>query len=111
MFMEIVAGGSLLASVLSGNRARKQQRRELMEQQIAEGDAARRQAADLEAQAQAANNARVLAAEREALSDQAEIEAKRQARMASVETGVEIASVGAAERQRRRRAFQEGNEV
>lgn len=96
---------------MGGSRARKQQQKELLNQQIAEQDAARRQQADYEGQVQAANNARALAAEREVLSDQAEAEAVRQARMASVETDVSIATVSATERNRRRRAFQEGNDV
>lgn len=80
-----------------------------MSQQIAEDDAARRQTADNEAAAIAANNARTLAAEREVLSDQASAEAVRQARLASVETNVDIATVSGTERARRRRAFQEGS--
>lgn len=96
---------------MGGSRARKQQQRELLNQQIAEQDAARRQQADYAGQVEAANNARALAAEREVLSDQAESEAMRQARLASVETNVDIATVNPTERARRRRAFQEGNAV
>jgi hypothetical protein len=106
-----VAGASLVTSIVGGSRARKQQQKALMGQQIAEQDAARRQAADFAGQVEAANAARLLAAEREVLSDQAESEAIRQARLASVETDVTIATVDATERNRRRRAFQEGNAV
>ncbi len=94
---------------MGGSRARKQQRKELMDQQLAEGDAARRQRADDEATIVAARDAQRVAAEREVLSDQAEAEAIRQARLASVETDVDIATVSGSERERRRKAFQEGS--
>lgn len=111
MFAAIAVGAQLGLSIIGGSRARKEQRKALMDQRIQEEDAARRQQADYAGQVEAANNARALAQEREVLSDQAETEAIRQARLSSVETNVEIASVDATERQRRRRAFQEGNAV
>jgi hypothetical protein len=104
-----VAGASLATSIIGGQKARKQAKAELMNQQIAEADAAQRQAVDNEAQAQAARDQLVVARDREVLSDQAEQEGLRQARMAAVSPDVEIASVSGEERKRRRTAFYEGN--
>jgi hypothetical protein len=109
MWAALAVGAQLGLSIIGGSRARKQQRKELMNQRILEEDAARKERADLAAQVDASNAARALAAEREVLSDQAEVEARRQARMASVDTDVEIADVSGTERARRRRAFQDGN--
>lgn len=106
-----VVGTSLATSVVGGLGAKRKAKRALLRQQIAEDDQARRQQADFEGQVAAADSARALADEREVLSSQAETEAVRQARLASVETNVDIATIDPIERARRRRAFQEGNAV
>ena len=105
--MTWVALGVTAVNAVNGASQRRRARKELQGQQIAESDATRRQLADDAGARVASDNARSLAAEREVLSDQAETEALRQARLASVETNVDIAQVTGTERQRRRRAFQE----
>jgi outer membrane lipoprotein SlyB len=104
----IGAGLGVVQTIIGGNK-RKQAQAELLNRQIAEEDAARRQLADYTAEVQAANDARRLAGEREVLSDQAEAEARRQARLASVSTDVDISTVSGTERARRRDSFFEGS--
>ena len=76
-----------------------------MSQQVAEADAAARQTADLEATRLAAAQQLGLAQERETLSDQADAEARRQARLAGVAVDVNIQQVTGAEALDRRRRF------
>lgn len=103
-----VAGVSLVSSMVGGQSARRAQQRQLLAQQVAEADAVARQSADLAAQRDAAAAQMTLAGEREALSEQAQAEAIRQARMAGVEVSVDIQRVtGAEAADRRRRYFEE----
>ena len=109
MLPALLIGAQLGASRIEGQRARRRQRAALLDQQIAEEDATRKERADRDAQIQAANAARQLAGEREVLSDQAEAEAVRQAKLSSVETTVDIAEIDPLTRQRKRRAYQEAD--
>lgn len=94
---------------MGGNKAKKEQKKQLLDQRIAEEDSTRKQLADDEAARLASADAIKVAGEREALSDLAQSEGARQARLATVQTDVEISTVSAAERARRRKAFQDGS--
>lgn len=100
-----VAGVTAVSTFIGGRSARRDQQRQLLSQQVAEADAVARQNADLEAQRLQAAEQITLAGEREALSDQADAEARRQARLAGVAVDVNIQRVTGAEAAERRSRF------
>ena len=100
-----VAGVTTVTGMFGARRARREQQRRLDLQALLEEDATAQQRRDDAAVAEAAQAQRDLLFERERLAEQAEDEAGRQAKLASVDTTVEIASVGAADRRKRRASF------